>query len=228
MILVNQGERSLIFDDHQFVQMATRNIGDALGTFHNYGEIASAILGSITPAQASGLGSLSVTSLVPLYLNLPNCNRATFYGINNELAKMFVGRYPLLMEPYQICLKIKAELSQWNPSFPETALLTAMTFINSYSGSDPAVGNIQQQMLNACNLNLWKMSNGDAVSYERNFVRFYNMMKLLQQAKVAIFSALQSSSKNSYVMGNLCASMRTAETNAEMLIESRGIDKMND
>ena len=228
MALVVKEDSSVVYDDHQFVQLGTRNIGEALATFHNYGEIASAILGSITPAQASGLGSLSITSIVPLYLNLPNCNRATFYGINNAVAKRFVSRNPVMMESYQVCHQIKAELAQWNPSFTETALLTALTFINGYSGNDPTVRNVQQQMSNASNLILWKLSNGNVDCFEQLRFRFFAMMKLLQQAKVAIFSALESSSKNSYVLGNLCASMHQAETNAEMLIESRGIDTLND
>ena len=220
MVMVNNSGANVVLNDHQFVNQASRNIGNAISTFNNYSQVAGAILGDITPQQASGLGSLSVLSLVILYLNLPNCNRTTFYGINNTMGKTFVSRHPFLLEVYQ---QIKAELAQWDPSFSETALLTAMTLINGYSGNDPTVGNFQQQMTNACNLNLWKLSNGDLACFEQLHFRFGKMMNLLKKAKFGILSALQSSSKNSPFIGNLSTSMQNAEFQGKMLIEKQQV-----
>ena len=60
MVLVVKEDSNVVFNDRQFVQLAVRNIAEALATFTNYGETASAILGDITPDQASGLGACPI------------------------------------------------------------------------------------------------------------------------------------------------------------------------
>ena len=136
------------------------------------------------------------------------------------MAKRFVTQHPFLMELYD---KIKAELSQWNPSFFETALLTVMIFINCYSGNDPTMANIQEQASNALKMNLWKLSNGDLLHFERLRLRFDNMLKLLRLVKFGLLSALKQNSKNCHVFANLYASMQLSYLQAVNFIEANGL-----
>ena len=203
----------------QSVQVALKTIDEVSVYFRHFGEIFSTTLGIISPEQARGLSSLSFFNIIIMYLNLPNCNQSTTqYGINHAMDGNFICRFPHLIESYQ---QIKAELTQWNPSFVETALLTVMIFINCYSGNDLTMTNIQQQTSKVCDCILWKLSGGDGFRFGRLRMRFFDMIKLLQQTKDGLFSALEIASKNANAFGKFYSSMRQAETDAERLIESK-------
>ena len=77
-------------------------------------------------------------------------------------------------------------------------------------------------MSNACNLILWKVANGDVVRYERICFCFSNMIKLLNNAKMGMYSAMESSARRNYILANLSSSMAETEAHAEMLIETGG------
>ena len=215
---------NLTVDNPQFIRSTTKQFGDIAVIFNNFGKIVGSILENISPEQSNGLASLSFLNIIILYLNLPNCSQTARYGINNAVGRSFAAQHPVLIEIYQ---QIKAELIQWNPSFTETALLTALIFINSYSGNDPTMTQLQQQTSNACNMNLWNFSNGDLICFETLRFRFSKVMDLLKQAKFVIFSLLESGSKNDKVVGALAASFQQRETNAKTLIESTGVNKLN-
>ena len=226
-MLVVKNDSNVVFDDRQFVQLCVRNIAEAAAIFNNYGEIASEILGDISREQASGLGSLSIAKIVPFYLNLPNCTGASFFGINDSVATEFVSRFPILKEPFQRCLQIKAVLAQWNPSFNEAALFTSMLFISGYSGNDREIKNFQLQMSNGCNLILWKYAKGDVLWFERTCHYFSKMMKLLQEAKNGMFSAMEISGRTDYVMANVSSSITKTEAEAEKMVESARMQELH-
>ena len=68
-------------------------------------------------------------------------------------------------------------------------------------------------------MNLWKLSDGDLLQFERLRLRFENMMKLLKQVKFGILEALKYNSKNGLILGNLYSSMQQSYALAEKTIE---------
>ena len=186
----------------------------ACSTFQNFGQVVTMNLGSISSKQAFGLSSLTSLNMVIMYLNLPGNNSAVQYGINKTMDEKFISQFPDLIRSYQ---QINNQLTEWNPSFLETALLTVMIFINGYSGNDPTMTNIQQRMSNACDLILWKLANRDLSHFETLRNRFVAMVKLLQQTKEGILLAM----KITKGLDKVYFCMRQAEKSAVLLIESK-------
>ena len=222
-MVVNQDSR-LVFNDEQFVNLAIAHVGGAAEILKNYATVVREIFGEMTRDQANGLGYISLTEIVPFYLNLPNHSRASFFGIDDALALNFVSRFPILRDPFQICLQVKAELAQWNPSFSEAALLTGMLFFNCYPGSDAAMVDLKQQVSNACNLILWKLSNGSLECFEQICTRFSHLMNLLSSAKDGMLTAMaiEAQHNDNYVMTNLSTTMAQNGAYAESLFQSSG------
>ena len=220
MGLVNSTNSSVVFDDNHFIQLSIKNITDVALTFNNYSEIASQLLGDLSTQQAHGLGCLSFGQIIPFYLNLPNCNRASFFAINDTITNELVKRYPYFMQPFQLCQQIKAELAEWNPSFTEAALLTGILFITSYSGNDPDFRNYQQQMTNACNLILWKLSRGDIQWYDKIQHCFRRVSNLLEHVKVGLRTAMTSGSQTGVGFSEVALSIAQAEEHGKVLVEA--------
>ena len=216
--MTDQADRNQVsVGTQQVTKTVNRTVVDLTMIFNNFGSIIGSYFGNLTNEQTQGLANLSQLSMLMMYLNLPSSSQTIRYGINNSVARDFAVQFPVLMETFH---KLNAQLAMWNPSFTETALLTTLVFINAYSGNDPAMTQLQQQMSNACNLILWKLSNGDLLCFEKLCFHFKNMTNLLKQIKSFMFSSLESITKNSNFFANLYASYQKAEMDANILIES--------
>ena len=219
--MVNKNSR-LIFDDNQFVKLAISHFGGAAQILDKYGSVVHCQLQGLTKGQATGLAYLSLSKIVPFYLNLPNTSGASFFGMDDASALNFVNRFPTCLEAFNCTMAIKAELAQWNPTFTEAALFVSNVFFQSYTGKNYQMKKHQREMLNARNLILWKMSKGNVEWYERRISLFDRLFGLLNGNQNGMLTAIENTAQNDFVMSNLSTTMAQAVSHAEMLIESVG------
>ena len=220
MGLVVNKDSYLIFDDKQFVELAVNHFGGAAKVLDNYGTLMQKSLGGISTEQASGLGYLSLTKIVPFYLSLPNVNGASFYGIDDATAVNFVSRFPVCLESYNNTQKIKHEFAQWNPSFQEAALFASMLFVCSYSGENAVMKRFQELFLKACNMNIWQLSNGDTHWYNKRWQFFRKMSAMLQESSNGMLIAIQGFAQSDFVLSSLLGAVAQTQMYAEKLMES--------
>lgn len=211
---------ALIYNEEEFVLQAHQQFTNAAKILDRYGAIIQSINGGLSVKQASGLSFMCLSKIVPFYLNLPNSNRASFFGMDDAIAINFVNRYPVCMEAFRSTQLMKNEEAQWNPSFAEAALFASQLFFHSYNGQNNSVRNLQRQVWDACKLILWRLSGSDISSYENRLDFFNKLVAHLKSAELSMSQAIENNASQSFVMRKMLNSMIQANSQAEMLIES--------
>ena len=139
--------------------------------------------------QVNALTHLSAGKVATFFWNMPNVSNGSFFGVPDEVVEKLICRYPFFQEINDSCRKLKNDLSQWNPTFPEAALFSAFIYINSYKGGgNKYLEQMQKNLENTCRVKIWQLANGSFNFYEKQWSRFESLVERIEEICLKMYS----------------------------------------